>query len=558
MSTVVLVIIATFLRVIYSIEQANEIEIEENNHSDHKIRNNIQHIFKDTENFVYNNIGRLSQTKLPYINCNREIFYNKQMDLIDICLASNDLINKYILKIDSIISKIVSIMNALKSIIIEENNMEIPTNVNDYSLLDNFNIPIASLKCKAALNNEFVKLGSILKHGSLLSIDAEILKALVDKIDDYVFEGFSFSFIHSHIKPSFALNKAFTIHGNSLVDTKDLVNNIIKEHVQLINTLNSFKTYLLAIKRFKLPIHILTPLIIKDNIIFKWGVECARRKGIYETTDICKLGMASKIMLYSINGCKMWEIISDIIDLIISSASDKFFKKLKLKRVSIVNEIFNTSNFESYEVEILKRTYVIKKFKLAEGSGLPTGMFTAHLNVNRGFSSLGYLAVESLNYTANPLFISVEQKMDFYITTSNFNILMNDEKQLFSFIFDFLNFLSVLKAYRINLISDNVIIGVNKADNRRWIYRIEEIGEFYYYKKEARSGNNKLFLDILSKSILLVKDQKLLEYFYSLRKFANQLNVIGEIRFSKKLLVSISIFKSKNNEYFNTDEIKTK
>lgn len=119
------------------------------------------------------------------------------------------------------------------------------------------------------------------------------------------------------------------------------------------------------------------------------------------------------------------------IELIADGDSEKALGDLNIKKFLITNGLFHAVKFDSYEIDILGKKYLIKKFNRVDITYLPSGLSTAYLNLHDKFTSAGYMAIENMKGDYNNLiFLSVEEKMDGFFKIGDFEIFKNDEKQV--------------------------------------------------------------------------------------------------------------------------------
>lgn len=538
--------IPIFLLFIFFQDKSYQMEIENTAQESNTIKKDrIKWKHESSLNFYKRNNDLINKARMPYINYNRTIFLDTF--LIDSVLSDNGL-NKFIIKLESIIIRTTSAIDCLNSLINLDDTDNITQGNAEKYIFEFLKSPIISSKEKNLLNNELIKIKDNLKYRIMILNYRKNFYNFIDKLDNYVFEDFTSGLFHHQIRPFFILNHCFS-NNNSLDDKKHLSDEIISQYKVIKITLNNYKSHFSTLKNFNLPIHILTPLILKDNILFRWGVECTIRNIIAKSTSSNKSNEPSRALLYSINTCSIIKHILQFLDIIVNLPTNEIIDDGEIKTVKITNEIFHASVFESYELKIFGKIYLARKFKLIDNPSLPSGMLTAYLNVNNNFQSLGILAVQNIDDISNPFFISVEEVSDFFITTNNFGVLINDERQIFHFIYDFLNVLNSLHHIKIKLMSNNIVVAVNKSNNKRWRFRVDDIGEFFYCKHKTGFENNEVFVGVLSRAILLVRDEKLLEFFRQLRSLAEVLCSTKELKYITTLQIKVNKFKSKMVDY---------
>lgn len=215
--------------------------------------------------------------------------------------------------------------------------------------------------------------------------------------------------------------------------------------------------------------------------------------------------------------------MSRIIKLIVNENSEKVLADSNIQNIIVPNKMFHITKFDSYEIDFLDKKYLVKKFKAVDVNSLPSGLSTAYLNINGNFISTGYMALcNAIEKYNGLLFLSVEEKMDDFLRTDNFEIFIENEDQVLWFFIDFLHILDRLDVYKIKLTTPALLFSVKK-DDKRWRFRIDDIGYFRYVDNESKYENHKFLINILDSINNIIKKQTIHNYINRLIKYANEL-----------------------------------
>lgn len=195
------------------------------------------------------------------------------------------------------------------------------------------------------------------------------------------------------------------------------------------------------------PKYMFTSRVLMYNIFTKWNVESNIRE---ITSSIMNFNdkyssYSEQMIIYLYNANLILERLSQAIKIISDGDSEEFLSNLNIQKIKIPNNPFQTHRFDSYEIDIFGKKFLIKKFSKMHTSSIPTGLSTAYLNISQMFISVGYIAFGKLgDGSKDSLFLSVEESMDDFFETDNFEIFKNNEVQALWFILDFLHILDRL------------------------------------------------------------------------------------------------------------------
>lgn len=128
-------------------------------------------------------------------------------------------------------------------------------------------------------------------------------------------------------------------------------------------------------------------------------------------------------------------------------------------------------------------------------------------------------------------FLSVEEKLDIYISTNKLDLFKNNHIQAAYFLYDLLHILDKLCTYKIKLLNTNKTLAVDTKNSERWRFRVDHIGDFEY----ANSRDSYLNFDFCVEIINCLQCN---------------INNVGNIDFLKKLRLSCQNLKDSNIIYF--------
>lgn len=181
-----------------------------------------------------------------------------------------------------------------------------------------------------------------------------------------------------------------------------------------------------------------------------------------------------------------------------------------------------------------KKSYVFAIYNLMRSLILPPGLLTAYLNCRGGFECFGFMAVmkDSKNQLSY-VFLLVEESLSVYATTKDLGIFKSDVYRSFYFLLYVLDLMNTLYVYGIG-ISTHFTFAVDTSNNKKWRFRVENIGMFNCHLDKNMYMNHGTLISIINGFL------KLFEYQYqALIKFFNNLIIVAE-----------KLKKTNNKDYF--------
>lgn len=350
------------------------------------------------------------------------------------------------------------------------------------------------------------ELTKILESSTSIKIEEiESFMPILNAIDDLFFEDFGSNMFWFIVKPSTFCMNTFNYQFFSF---KYSVRYVVFEIIEIYRIFDIILQYtsekIIWIKE-KISCNkesMVTPFILMENILSKWKIEVKKCMIADVFRDIKELEFSKISLIYSINGDVVACKITDLINFIICGRNLKRYSNIT-KNIKIPEKLFGFSKYKFYEIDVLDKCYLVKVLNLKNIKSFPSGLSTSYLNIKGGFTSLGYMGATNINdfSRAKFLFISVEEKFDDYLLIDNLELFVNNEKQ----IFDFLNILNNINAYKIKLMGPRIMFSVNKFDDDRWQFRLDNIGEFLYFDGDILSENHIYLINILVRLIELSK-----------------------------------------------------
>lgn len=478
------------------------------------------------QDFDYNtiDISDLGRMKMPYINCNQKIFTDSDKDLIDIFLLDKKsqalfhrATNTFKFKIENVKRSIAILLDVRN-----RNETKLLSEVNSTS--ENLLGVEINSSTRRGLNDELVKFNEALKHLDTIPINRMLVQTLLESIDNYIFKDLKYSNLFlNRLKPSIIFSKSYDKEFLDLKEAIHILTKIVDTYKKLWKCTENISLTISELESLNLPKGIFTSSVYINNVFIKWYVELNTRETHFKLKSLNKTDryISDQIIVYSNNADPIVEELSQAIKLIVNEASEEALNGLNIQKVLIANELFHTSIFNSYEIGIHNKKYLIKKFFKKHTFSFPTGLSTTYLNANGGFTSIGYMGFENLSdISKNCFFLSVEEKMDDFFRTDNFEIFKENEDQVFWFILDFLHILDRLISCKIKLTSSTLLFAVKK-DNERWRFRVDDIGYFEYYIYESEYENHTFLINIFTLICSTIKNQSICEYINLLIEFAN-------------------------------------
>lgn len=494
------------------------------------------------QDFDYNTINTfdLGQLKMHYINCNRRIFANSDKDLINILLLDKDLQALFIKATSNFKPEIENMRHSIANMFDVKDKYKFElSEKKKYTLKNLLGINIDTIT-KKSLNDEFINVDTALKLVGKLSINRMSINVLLGLIDSYIFEDLKCNNIFLYrLKPSIILSNIFKGEILNLDETERFLAKIIDTYEALFDVVKFINFAVSGLVIHNCPNDIYTPFVLKYNIFIKWHVEFTIRTIISQIKNLNETdkSFSKQIIIYSKNANSIFEKLSQAINLIADGKEEEAIGNLNIQKIVVPNNIFHTPKFDSYEIAILDKKYLIKKFNWVDTPSLPSGLSTAYLNVHDKFTSAGYIAFENKNHDSNDsLFMSVEEKMDNFFITDNFEIFENDEDQALWFIHNFFNILDKLILYKIKVITPAVLFAV-KRDNKRWRFRINDIKGFECVTNESPYENHNFLIVTLRYIYNTIKKQSIRDYIKHLMRHAEDLKS-AKLHYYIEILIS--------------------
>lgn len=87
---------------------------------------------------------------------------------------------------------------------------------------------------------------------------------------------------------------------------------------------------------------------------------------------------------------------------------------------------------------------------------------------------------------------------------------------------DFLNILKNIVLHNIMLIGDIILFSVS-TNTKRWRFRVDDIGYFYYTETENQHLYSQLVINAIDKLLLIIKDQYIFDVFLNIKHLIEQL-----------------------------------
>lgn len=446
------------------------IEIQDKESPSHNI--GITNV-KLVTDFNYNEISLVNK-KMPFINCNRKIFLNPKIDIVDMFVHGNaNFANECIMNIDKTLLRLTSILNITSSLL--KTNHHLKNNIihlEQYFI--GFGIVCGNSRILKSISKRLSLLLNI--HNEHIIIDIKEIRSVFEFIDKYLYETDICPYI-LEVKPSEILRALIDDKHQILKDTRMILSMLLAVYDNTFEFLIWFKR---VISNFNNPNYIIDrhiPYILSIDILAKWKIYVQKTNIIANIKFGKVVEPCYHIIVYSINTYYLAEEITKIIKLLLIEKTENELIKHKIKKSLIQKNIFLVSKFESYDVIIMNKTYTIKKYNLNEASDIPSGISTAYLNVNSMFESIGYMGFTKA--THDYYFLSVEERPEIYFGTDDLEYFETKEDQILYFILDFLHILDQLKLYRIKLLSYGILFAVVKSPVR-WKYRVDDVGQFCY------------------------------------------------------------------------------
>lgn len=389
-----------------------------------------------TKDFDYNTIDKsvLGQMKMPYVNCNRGVFADSIKDLVDILQLEESFDVLLFKRIDIFKYNIENVRHSIANIISSTDKFKFElSNEKNYTPDNLLGIDINSEIAKD-LNNELIKIQSAIKHPYIVSINRVSILTIFGILDNYIFEDLECNntLFLSRLKFSDIFPSIFDKEILNFDETVSILNTSICVYAEFSSLVDSINPIIYKLTKLNSSKDVITSIVFICNIIFKWYIEIRIRTTISSIKSLNEIDTSflKQTIIYSNNTDSILEKLSHAIKLIVDESSEKILDDLNIKKIVIPKKLFTVPNFDSYEISILGKKYLIKKIDVITTFHFPTGISTAYLNIHEKFKSAGYLTFGSLDCKLNScLFLSVEETMDDFFETDNFEIFESDEIQ---------------------------------------------------------------------------------------------------------------------------------
>lgn len=412
------------------------------------------------------------------------------------------------------------------------------------------------------LNTSFKLLIEMLRKSTDESMFSNaIIMSFLKNIDNYIFgNSFAIPFI-LQLKPSIVFSNDVTKANMNHSETTNFFRFLDQIYEVISSFLRNIEIKLLGYRWTNYSKDCQTPLLLKENLLVKWVIEV--KKGLYlrNLAAYKASNFGVQMPIYIINSDILSKKLSSIIDDIIMDKSknikfnligsiiNRIFKtgteRSKLKNVSMPNEFFFGSTFDCYEINVDNKDYLIKKFNLEECFELPSGISTAFLNTNNNFESIGYMGVCAYDisllhsYKNTYFFLSVEEKLNIYISTCNLDIFKNNHSQALYFLFDLLYILDKLCIYKIKLMSTNLSFSVDTKNFERWRFRVDHIGDFKYATITDSFLNFDFFIEIIDTLLCIISNVRTISFLRKLQLLAKNLKDSNIVHYTESLISEI-------------------
>lgn len=255
---------------------------------------------------------------MPYINCNRSIYANTEVDLIDIFL-NDKILHKLLLKdIRKIVTNINIVRHSIGSMIGMKDGSDC-----DFLIKDNIREELLSSEgnqvdiYREILFLKFCLLTEVLSNHNKTTISNETIMTFLRAIENYIFENsIDIPFI-LQLKSSITLGDSiikFELSHNETIEFLRFIDRVYSSIALLLIDIESkLLDYqkIVSLKRYP------TPLILKENIYVKWFIEVEKGLLIRSLNNSKESNFRLQMPIYMINTDTLTIKLTDIIDAII-------------------------------------------------------------------------------------------------------------------------------------------------------------------------------------------------------------------------------------------------
>lgn len=295
---------------------------------------NINH----AKDFDFQNLTRqeLKNKKMPFINCNRKVFCNSDFDLVDLfILDGKNLVEEFKSSIKDIILDLESIIKIMKKLF-------------DFS--------------KETNTIEYLQSRAMLLEGN---VDMEIswgsIYKLIQLIDKYVFEDINENFFAFQVKQSVIIKDVFENNQDNFIGLGRAIINIMYVYNCTLLYFQEHTENFSRFEEFSPSINILAPNILIENIVLKWEAEYTKNKflAVLTKSNLHKHEMTSLIYCIHTTDTLIIEMTGLIKKIIIGIIEKEISNEIKITKP---NNISNTSEVSEYEIMILNKLFIVKKY----------------------------------------------------------------------------------------------------------------------------------------------------------------------------------------------------
>lgn len=285
--------------------------------------------------------------------------------------------------------------------------------------------------------------------------------------------------------------------------------------------------------------------ILRCDLLFKWMTVIIGNdiNEYYKNTK-----SSDHMMIYSINADNaLIDELSNAISAIIDKESGKntnlpglrstYYEEFSFISVNNISDSLYKNFYEFNAAN--QKIYEIKLFDLEMESDFSQGIPIAYLYCKTQYMSLGYLGyIRSFGKEGKYVFISVNEKLGFCIYTDIqfefFEFKLHEFQSLY-FILEILHFLHSLNFYKIKLIDMSFTFSVDRSDNKKWGFRLKDIGSYCYVENVNIYENYEFLVLVIDNLLPIIKDSNMLEFFCKFKAVLKKLKNSSDQKFIEAL-----------------------
>lgn len=237
--------------------------------------NNLSMINPFMQDFDYNTIklSDLCQLKMPYINCNRRMLANSDKDLIDILLLDKNLQVVFLKGMATIKSKIEIVRHSIAKMLGIEKEYKFQLSEKKKYTSENILGVELNSTSKIRLNNEFIKINTLLNDGNTHTINRTLIQSPLGAIDGYIFEDLKCNNLFLYrLKPSIILFNDFGNVSLGLKKIRRFLVKIVDIYEELRDNFEFINLIILKLTNSNVSRDVSTSCILMNNILLKWYV----------------------------------------------------------------------------------------------------------------------------------------------------------------------------------------------------------------------------------------------------------------------------------------------